>query len=86
MGNAAVHADARNIWVRLHLTPGEASLEVQDDGKGFEIPKRWVDLVRKGQLGLVSTVERVRGMGGRIEIDSRPEQGTTVRVKVPVKS
>lgn len=86
VGNAAVHADAQHIWVRLRLSPKEVAMEVQDDGKGFEIPKRWVDLVRKGQLGLVSTVERVQGMGGSIEIDSRLEQGTTVRVKVPVKS
>jgi signal transduction histidine kinase len=58
---------------------------VQDDGKGFEIPQRWVDLVRKGQLGLVSTVERVHGMNGSIEIHSRPDLGTTVKVKIPVK-
>lgn len=85
VSNAAVHADAQHIWVRLHMAPEEAKLEVQDDGKGFEIPKRWVDLVRKGQLGLVSTVERVHGMDGSIEILSRPEQGTTVRVKVPIR-
>lgn len=86
VSNAALHADAQNIWVRLRLTPGEALLEVQDDGKGFEIPHRWVDLVRKGQLGLVSTVERVHGMDGSIEIHSRPDQGTTVKVKIPVKA
>lgn len=85
VSNAAQHADARNIWVRLHFPPGEVLLEVQDDGKGFEIPQRWVDLVRKGQLGLVSTVERVHGMDGSIEIHSRPDLGTTVKVKIPVK-
>lgn len=83
ISNAVRHADARQVWVRLNLKPDEVTLEVQDNGKGFEIPKNWIEMVRKGQYGLTTIQERVQGLQGKLEITTNPSQGTLVRVVIP---
>lgn len=86
ISNAVRHSGAKHIWVRLDLTPARVALEVQDDGRGFQPPAHWVELVRQGRYGLVSANERVRGLDGRMEIRSHPDGGTIVRVTVPVQA
>lgn len=83
--NAVRHASAQHIWVRLKLPPGQAILEVEDNGQGFKVPDHWIELVREGRFGLVSTIERVQSLDGRLDFESSPGSGTLVRVTVPVK-
>jgi PAS domain S-box-containing protein len=86
ISNAIRHSDARHIWVRLRLGEGQAVLEVQDNGKGFDVPGHWIDLVREGRLGLVGALERAQGLGGKMEIRSKPGEGTTIRVSIPLQT
>ena len=58
-------------------------LEVQDDGRGFEAPQRWIELARQGQLGLVETLERAETIGGQTKVVSAPGEGALIRVTVP---
>lgn len=83
--NVARHAEANQLWVRFDLKDNQLTLEVEDNGKGFNIPKRWVELVRKGHLGLVGMRERVEAIGGNLTITSAPDKGTLIRVVVPIK-
>jgi signal transduction histidine kinase len=53
---------------------------VADDGIGFDPEDAGL---RARRLGLTSMEERARALGGRLTIDSRPGEGTTVRVEVP---
>jgi len=78
--NALRHADADRVAVRLYTDNGELLLEVEDDGVGFDpsAPE-----LRSKHLGLTSMEERARRLRGRLEIDSRPGKGTTVRLAVP---
>ena len=78
--NVAKHAQARQVRLTVSQANGELLLAVEDDGKGFD-----PDQV-KGQysLGLVSMEERVRLVGGRFRIESRPGKGTRVEVGVPI--
>lgn len=85
LGNVIRHAEAREIHVRFYLEPEQIVLEVEDDGHGFEVPVRWIDLARKGQLGLVSAIERADTIGGKLNVSSRPGLGTLVSVIVPRK-
>ena len=65
------------------LTEGSYQFEltVTDDGVGFDVSR-----ARKlGGLGLMSLDERVRLINGNIAIESGPEQGTKVRVRVPLE-
>jgi signal transduction histidine kinase len=73
--NALRHAEAARVVVRLQ-TDG---VEVSDDGIGFE-PSRAE--LRARHLGLTSMEERARDLGGRLEVDSTPGRGTTVRLEL----
>jgi len=65
--------------VTLDSTGEVCQVTVQDDGVGFN-PAR----IRKTSLGLLGMRERVWMVGGDIEIDSAPGNGTTVVVRVPL--
>lgn len=83
LNNVFRHAQARAVSVRFDLSETEVTLEVNDDGVGFEAPEDWVELARKGNLGLIGVQERVEMTGGRMEITALPGQGTRVRVVLP---
>jgi two-component system sensor histidine kinase UhpB len=77
--NAARHSGATRIEVSLEAGDGSAvSLVVNDNGSGFAFAEEG-----KG-LGLSGMRERALLVGGRLDIDSRPGKGTTVRLDVPV--
>jgi signal transduction histidine kinase len=78
------HANASRLNVRFESGTKVVILEVQDNGRGFELPAKWVELARQGHLGLVGTIERAESIGGRVTIDSIPGHGTRIRVAVPL--
>ncbi len=82
LNNVVQHAQARHVMVRFSYDAEQLMLEIQDDGRGFEVPSRWIDLARQGQLGLVGSVERAESIGGRLVVESKSGEGTTVRVVV----
>jgi signal transduction histidine kinase len=78
LGNVAKHASATQV--RIHLSVGdEVVLEIADDGCGFEPAHR-----KPGRFGLDTMRERSRLLGGRLEIDSTPGDGATVRARCPL--
>ena len=76
--NAIKHASAKTIELRLRADDEWITLEVQDDGIGFDPTGRF-----PGHLGLQSMRERVSEVGGELEIESCPSQGTRLRARVP---
>ncbi|HEX4109154.1 MAG TPA: ATP-binding protein [Solirubrobacteraceae bacterium] len=81
VGNAAAHAAAQRIVLRLARAGPENLLEVIDDGRGISEQ----DLaVRPGHLGLASVNERALAAGGEVRIVSSPGAGTTIRVRIPL--
>lgn len=83
VSNVIRHAQADTLRVSFSFNSDHAVLEIQDNGCGFELPSRWVELARKGHLGLAGTVERAEAIGGQLKIISSPGKGTLVRVTVP---
>jgi len=83
MNNVARHSRATQVSVRLYLEENQVTLEVEDNGVGFESPENWVELARKGHLGLVGMRERVEMAGGSMDVQSRLDKGTIVRISVP---
>lgn len=82
LGNVARHAEARHVDVQLHTAGGEATLDVRDDGVGFD-PAVLADRLSEGHIGVASHRARIETLGGTV--DFRPvERGTWVRVRVPV--
>lgn len=76
--NAAKHAHARTITVRLrYLQAANAlQLEIRDDGQGFE-----TSAIPPGHFGMSMMRERAHAVGARLRIKSRHEQGTHVTVQ-----
>jgi PAS domain S-box-containing protein len=77
--NAGRHSGADRAFVRLTQTDGLTELTVSDAGRGFD-PEHVRD---KGGLGLISLEERVRLIGGTLQIVTGPGRGTHLRVRVP---
>ena len=77
--NALRHADATRLDVELAANDGRLLLTVRDDGVGFDPQAAGV---RSRRLGLTSMEERAEALGGTLSIESRPGEGTTVRLEV----
>lgn len=80
ISNARRHSGTGEATVRMALEGDGVVVEITDRGTGFA-------LVNRGDgergLGLIGMQERATMIGGQIVIDSRPGQGTTIRVVVP---
>lgn len=83
INNVIRHSEATEVYIRFGWDEDTITLEVQDNGKGFEVPKSWVELVRQDHFGLVGLAERVESIRGELEIVSAPGEGTLVRTIVP---
>jgi two-component system sensor histidine kinase DegS len=78
--NVLRHAQARHVRVALMRADDHVSLTVTDDGQGFD-----TQLPRSGRhVGLWSMRERVEQLGGQLEVQSEPGQGTRVMAVVPL--
>lgn len=80
LGNVHRHSGSKTATIRLWRDADEVRLEVQDTGCGLPATSRKTGL----GLGLAGMQERMKQVGGRLEIDSRAG-GTTVRALVPVR-
>ena len=77
--NALKHSGTNQVEVRFVERSNEIHLLIRDLGRGFAI-----DHVHVG-LGLISMRERARLIGGTLTIDSGPERGTSIEVRVPLQ-
>jgi len=82
--NVSRHAQASRVRIQFRLDEKQAVLRVRDNGKGFELPGRWIQLARQGHLGLVGARERAKEIGGNLKVTSRPGKGTTIQAVVPL--
>ena len=77
--NTVKHARANRVELRLEWDDAQLTLEVRDDGQGFDPGQEF-----PGHLGLRSMQERVERIGGSLEIGSAPGSGTRVVARIPV--
>jgi len=75
--NVVKHADARQVRVRLARPDGRLTLEVRDDGTGF-------DTRGAGGLGLAGLADRIATVDGILRVESTPGRGTTLRAEIPL--
>lgn len=85
MHNVARHSQATHVWIRLTRGEKELIMEIQDNGRGFDPMAVTAEGSGRG-LGLAGMRERATLIGGQLEIHSRPGQGTTIRVRIPLHS
>ena len=82
--NVVRHARAMRVRIAVDRTPGRLEMLVQDDGCGFDAAAAHAAAARGETLGLVGMRERVELIGGTIAVISRPGNGCSVRVRVPM--
>jgi PAS domain S-box-containing protein len=83
LSNIVRHAQASQVSIRFAFDASQIELVIKDNGKGFNVPRRWVSLVRQGHLGLAGAAERVETVDGKFNVYSQPGAGTTIHVTVP---
>ena len=78
--NIARHAGASRAVVSLSFLGDTVTLDVDDDGAGFDgIPRPRSD----GGFGLLGMRERIEAAGGELTVESHRGEGTTIAVSVP---
>ncbi|MHB0870462.1 MAG: ATP-binding protein [Chloroflexota bacterium] len=83
--NIARHAEAENVVISLNLSPSSAIIEVEDDGKGFDLAALSRIADRGRGLGLMGMRERVSLFSGNLTIETSPGAGTQLRIEVPLE-
>ena len=77
LSNVGRHGAATTCRVSLRAGDAGLFLEIDDDGQGFD-----VDMTTWG-MGLSNLRERVESLGGVLQVESTPGEGTTVRATFP---
>jgi two-component system sensor histidine kinase DegS len=79
VGNAIKHSGATNIKVQIDSTETDVRVNVDDNGKGFDVA-----LIEEGSgMGLKVIRDRVEMLGGRLEVDSVAGQGSRISFQIP---
>ena len=79
LSNIGRHAQALTCSVRLSRDDDEAVLEIDDDGRGFDLKT-----ARRDGNGVRNIRDRAQSLGGWAEITSTPGEGTTITVHIPI--
>jgi signal transduction histidine kinase len=79
LANVAKHAKAKSVQVSLWATEDRVLMEINDDGKGFDMEKMSASIGH----GLANMQTRVQAIGGEVDISSMLNEGSTILVWVP---
>ncbi len=80
LNNVAKHANARRVAIAVSAEAGSMSVEIRDDGAGFDPAAAEA---RASRWGMTTMRERAEAVGGRLDIASAPGSGTVLRASVP---
>lgn len=78
--NIARHAQATDVRVCVDITPGQALMEIEDNGRGIDPAVAR----RPNAHGVYGMFERANSLGGKIRLDSEPGKGTLLSVCIPL--
>ncbi len=82
LNNIAKHAEASKVRVLAEMDNNYFTLRVEDNGKGFEVKKAQT----YNTFGLIGMNERMIALGGSMQIDSYPGEGTEIKFEIPLKN
>jgi signal transduction histidine kinase len=83
--NVRKHAQAKNVCLSLKFNNNELTINIKDDGRGFDINDRKLFTSSYEKMGLMSMRQRTQSLGGRFKITSSFRQGTSISVEIPLK-
>ncbi len=85
INNVARHAEAKNTRLQLRFGSKKVVIDIEDDGKGFDVQEVAASTDETRGLGLLGMKERAALFGGSVGIQSGPGQGTRIHIEVPVE-
>jgi len=97
INNVARHAAARNVEIELLLDDGIATVNIIDDGIGFDLTELSLEAIEDIEsedfqfsensrgLGLLGMQERIELLGGDLKIETAPGSGTQIYIRVPIQ-
>ena len=86
LNNAASHSGAEHVQVRVFVEEGNLVLEIEDDGKGFDVARVRAEKAAQGHLGLVGVEERAKQSNGTLTVTSQPGKGTRATACLAMQS
>ena len=82
LNNIIRHSEATKTDVTLTFWPKSVTIEIQDDGTGFLVPRKLDSFTSENKLGLAGMRERINLLDGSLTINSKPGRGTSLRIRV----
>ncbi len=84
--NIRKHSNAKNVDINISARNGHFLLNITDDGSGFHSAIDSRNRLDSKKFGLIVMQERAGLIGGKLNVESKPGQGTMVQVEIPRKS
>jgi PAS domain S-box-containing protein len=84
LNNIVRHAGARHATVTIRFQKSEVIAAIEDDGVGFDVAGLTDVANRRRGFGLLGMRERIGLIDGTIDIDSKPNAGTSIKIRVPL--
>jgi signal transduction histidine kinase len=78
VNNIYKYAEAKNVSISIKIVKNEILVEIEDDGKGFDVKRK-----RKG-VGITNMLNRVETFNGKMEIKSEPGKGCHIAISIPM--
>jgi signal transduction histidine kinase len=86
LSNTARHAQAEQASMTISFLLSSITLQVVDNGVGFNLPKNPAEYAANGHYGLLGLHERAELIGATLEIRSSPGKGTSLTVTLPAQA
>lgn len=85
LNNCRKHANAKSVWVKLNRSRLQLDLAIEDNGVGIKATTADMEERSPDQgLGIRGLEQRIKNLGGTLEIAPRPSRGTAFIVKLPL--
>ena len=85
LNNTKKHSEAKVVNFKISIIKEHIFIFLQDNGIGFDVKDTLSNIKIKGNCyGLLGIYERVKSLGGKIEIKSSTNEGTTYKIKIPI--
>ena len=84
--NTIKHAKSKNVDVTFRLLKDNYRIIVSDNGIGFDLKTMREEAVSQKKFGLFSVIERIKYIGGEVNIDTALDKGTKVIIDLPIKN
>jgi signal transduction histidine kinase len=82
LNNVIKHSKATAAQIEIKKSGGELAITVRDNGAGMPFPRAAENGNKERGFGLVGIAERVRVLGGSLDLDSRPSHGTAINIRL----